>query len=207
MVNRVGRIERMPAERRNRLVTVAAAEFASAGYEHASLNRIIERCGMSKSSFYYVLSSKAELYDFVVRELLSDVAADIAVTEPVQFAGDRFWPRVEEFFAALLAVAARHEEFLLLGRMFYLDAPDSAKSAVSGMLTAVRNWVQAVLEIGRQCGAVRTDLPAELQAELVFRTLQVFDEWTLARYEDFAPADRQALADAQFATIRRTLAP
>lgn len=197
----------MPAERRRRLVTVAAAEFASAGYEHASLNRIIERCDMSKSSFYYVLSSKAELYDFVVRELITDIAADMAIVEPTHFAGDRFWLRVEEFFADLLAVSERSEQFLLLGRMFYLQAPDSAKSAVSGMLTSVRNWVQDVLEVGRRCGAVRTDLPPELQAELVFRILQVFDEWTLARYDDFAPADRQALAEAQFATIRRTLAP
>lgn len=196
----------MPAPRRQRIVAVAAAEFASAGYEHASLNRIIERCGMSKSSFYYVLSSKAELYEFVIRELVADISADMPKTDPSRFAGDEFWQRLDDYFATLLRVSQQRENFLLLGRMFYLHAPGPAKSVVTGTLAAVRDWVENVLEVGRRVGAVRTDLPIELQAELAFRILQVFDEWTLAHYDDFAAADLQALADAQFATIRRTLA-
>lgn len=202
-----GRIKRMPAARRRRLIEVAAAEFGSAGYEQASLNRIIDRCGMSKSSFYYVLSSKADLYEFVVRELIADVAADIDVVAPEEFAGDEFWPRLERFFASLTRVSQREQKFLLLGRMFYLQAPDPARTAVSGALGAVRDWVQEVLRVGRRCAAVRTDLPEPLQAELVFRILQVFDEWTIAHYDEFADAVLQELADAQFATIRRTLAP
>ncbi|KUH91922.1 hypothetical protein AU186_05435 [Mycobacterium sp. GA-1999] len=186
---------------------MAAAEFGSAGYEQASLNRIIERCGMSKSSFYYVLSSKAELYEFVVRELITDVAADIPVVAPEDFAGEQFWPRLERFFTDLVLFSQRQQKFLLLGRMFYLQAPDPARSAVSGALDAVRDWVQEVLRVGRRCGAVRTDLPEPLQAELIFRILQVFDEWTLAHYDDFPVSALQELADAQFATIRRTLAP
>ncbi|RAV11974.1 TetR/AcrR family transcriptional regulator [Mycolicibacterium sp. GF69] len=197
----------MPAARRRRLIEVAAAEFGSAGYEHASLNRIIDRCGMSKSSFYYVLSSKADLYEFVVRELIADVAADIDVVAPEEFARDEFWPRLERFFASLTQVSQREQKFLLLGRMFYLQAPDPARTAVSGALEAVQDWVQEVLRVGRRCGAVRTDLPQSLQAELIFRLLQVFDEWTIAHYDEFADSFLAELADAQFATIRRTLAP
>lgn len=197
----------MPAERRQRLVETAALEFGSEGYEHASLNRIIERCAMSKSSFYYVLSSKAELYEFVLRELIADVAADIDTVAPEEFAGEEFWLRLERFFTNLTRVSQRQPKFLLLGRMFYLQAPDPARTAVSGALDAVRDWVQEVLRVGRRCGAVRTDLPEPLQADLVFRILHVFDEWTIAHYDDFANTALQRLAEAQFATIRRTLAP
>ncbi|MGE2718984.1 TetR/AcrR family transcriptional regulator [Mycolicibacterium celeriflavum] len=201
------RIDRMPPDKRQRLVETAALEFATAGYEHASLNRIIERCKMSKSSFYYVLSSKAELYEFVLRELIDDVAADIDVVDPEEFAGDEFWSRIEQFFTHLMRVSQGEQRFLLLGRMFHLQAPDPARTPVTGALVAVRNWVQEVLRVGRLCGAVRTDLPEPLQAELVFRLLQVFDEWTVAHYDDYAQTALQELAVAQFATIRRTLAP
>lgn len=197
----------MPPEKRQRLVELAATEFGSAGYEHASLNRIIERCGMSKSSFYYLLPSKAELYEFVLRELIADVAADIDVVEPEEFAGEEFWPRVERFFTKLTLISQREQKFLLLGRMFYLQAPDPARTAVNGALGAVREWVEEVLRVGRRCGAVRTDLPEPLQAELVFRILQVFDVWTIAHYDAFTDAALQELAVAQFATIRRMLAP
>ncbi|MGV0873429.1 TetR/AcrR family transcriptional regulator [Mycolicibacterium sp. XJ879] len=199
------RLKRMPPERRRRLVDVAAAEFALAGYEDASLNRIIERCAMSKSSFYYVFSSKAELFDFVVGELVDSVGANIAVPHPEQFRGDTFWEQLEKFFAELVDLSQGQQEFLTLGRMFYGEAPAAAKAAVNDTLAAVHTWVAEVLHVGRRSGAVRDDLPEALQIALVFRVLQVFDEWTVAHYEEIAQTELGGLADAQFATIRRML--
>jgi AcrR family transcriptional regulator len=197
----------MPADRRRRLVYLAAKEFASAGYEGASLNRIIERCGLSKSSFYYVIPSKQALFDFVVRELVDEVAATLTIPRTEEFAGEGFWPRIDEFFSQLVLVSQQEESFLALGRMFYGDAPDAAKGAVSGTLTTVRTWVENVLRLGRRSGAVRDDLPEALQYALIFGILQVFDEWTVGHHADFQPADLRALADAQLATIRRVLEP
>jgi AcrR family transcriptional regulator len=199
-----GRIARLPADRRRRLVDVASAEFASQGYEQASLNRIIDRCGLSKSSFYYYLPSKAELFDFVAHELISDVARKITIPKPEEFAGEGFWTQLEEFFSSLV-VASQDEALLTLGRMFYSEAPNDATSAVTATWTRVRTWVEDVLRVGRRSGAVRADLPEALQYSLAFRVIQVFDEWTLNHYEDFSPTDLAALADAQFATIRRLL--
>jgi hypothetical protein len=54
---------------------------------------------------------------------------------------------------------------------------------------------------------VRDDLPEALQYRLVFGILQVFDQWTVEHYQDFAPADLRGLAQTQFATIRRVLEP
>jgi len=196
----------MPADRRHRLFEVASAEFASEGYEHASLNRIIDRCGLSKSSFYYFIPSKAELFDFTVQELVEEVAKNIAIPDPAEFAGDGFWPRLDEFFSGLV-LASQQEAFLTLGRMFYSEAPGAAKTSVSSTLAAVRAWVEELLRVGRRSGAVRDDLPEALQYRLVFRILQVFDEWTVEHYEDFTPDELGALADAQFATIRRVLEP
>jgi AcrR family transcriptional regulator len=200
-----GRIGRMPADRRRRLVEVAAAEFASAGFESASLNHIISQCGMSKSSFYYLFASKSELFDFVVRELMDSGVAEIAIPAPEEFAGHDFWRRIEEFFSQLVRASQQHEAFLTLGRMFYSDTPDTAKSAVNDAWAGVRAWVEGVLRVGRQSGAVRDDLPEALQCRLTFQILQVFDEWTVAHFEGLAPADLHALADAQFGTVRRLL--
>jgi AcrR family transcriptional regulator len=197
----------MPPERQRRLVEVASAEFASEGYEHASLNRIIDSCGMSKSSFYYFLPSKAELFDFVVRELVDEVTTNIRIPDPSEFAGRDFWRRVEDFSSGLVLASQQQEAFLTLGRMFYSEAPDAAKTSVSGTLASVQTWVEGVLRVGRRSGRVRDDLPEALQYGLVSRILQVFDEWTVEHYQDFAPADLRALTDAQFATIRRVLEP
>ncbi len=197
----------MPVDRRHQLVAVAAAEFASSGYQEASLNRIIRDCGMSKSSFYYFVPSKEELFTFVVQELIDEVGTELRVPEPDEFAGPEFWSRLEAYFSGLVRLAERRESFLTLGRMFYSGAPDEAKGTVGGALAAVRDWVEQVLRVGRRCGAVRDDLPDALQYNLVTGVLQIFDEWTVRHYDEFTPDQLRALGDAQFASIRRLLAP
>ena len=60
------RFARMPAEKRERLLTVAAREFGMHGYEAASLNRILDEAGIGKSSAYYYFEDKADLFGAVV---------------------------------------------------------------------------------------------------------------------------------------------
>ncbi|MDV3125038.1 TetR/AcrR family transcriptional regulator [Mycobacterium sp. 21AC1] len=184
---------------------MAAAEFAAAGYENASLNRIIASCGMSKSSFYYVIESKEALFEFVMRELIGDIAGKVSPPQLEEFDGDQFWPRVEGFFADLMAVAGQVPSALTLGRMFYSDAPGGDATASGTMMAAVQDWVHGLLRVGRSCGAVRQDLPEALQYSVILRMLQIFDEWTIAHFDEFAPEELDRLGTAQFAAIRRVL--
>lgn len=52
----------------DRLTAAALEEFAAKTYEEASVNRIIEKAGISKGSFYYRFGNKFELYLFLLRE-------------------------------------------------------------------------------------------------------------------------------------------
>lgn len=205
-----GDLARMPADRRRRLVRTAAAEFASAGYERASLNKIIKACGMSKSSFYHVFDAKQDLFDLVVADLSAELGATLDVPSPDAFEGPGFWSAAEALWRAMATTAA-DEALLALGRMFHLsNTPDGARGAVTATLEAVRTWLAAVLERGRTAGAVRADLPLELQTELVFSILQTFDAWTL-QHGDLPPttpsdATLSDLVDSQWEILRRVLA-
>src|SRR5215471_17449024 len=64
------RFANMPAEKRERLLTVAAQEFAARGFEAASLNHILEEAQIGKSSAYYYFEDKADLFDTVVNYCL-----------------------------------------------------------------------------------------------------------------------------------------
>lgn len=181
-------------------------EFAESGYAGASLNRIIAACGMGKSSFYYLFASKSELFEFVTAELIAEAASRWAAPDPAELSGTQFWQRVTDVFADFLRVSEQHEAFLLLGRLFYSDVPGSAKTTVGGALAAVADWVRRALAEGRQCGAVRDDLPEDLQYRLTVGVLRLFDEWTIAQHDRIAADALQRLAGAQFATLRRMLA-
>lgn len=184
----------------------AAAEFAAAGYEHASLNKIIRACGLSKSSFYHMIDSKQDLFDLVVTDLTDQVAEKIELPAPDSFSGSDFWLDVERFLEHLTTVAETDEALNALGRMFYLSGvPEDGDNAVATAQASIESWVRSVLEIGRASGAVRTDLPVSLQSRLVFAVLQALDEWTVLHLDDLAPEDLPALVGAQFEAIRRLL--
>ena len=198
----------LTAERRAALTEATVAEFARAGYEAASLNRIIRDAGMSKSSFYHFVGSKRELFDEVVRMLIADVAEQWTPPAPEEFGARAFWRRVDELlaqFAALAALPAMQH----LGQIFYLsgDAADDADSARAELLAAVHGWVRAVLQVGRDAGQVRDDLPLELQSDVTFAVLRAIDEWAVAQLGGTdASANAAVAASAPASVLRRLLA-
>lgn len=199
--------ERMPVERRRQLVRTAAAEFAAAGYDRASLNRIIQACGLSKSSFYHYVSSKEQLFGLVVADLSGTLIDQVDIPSPEEFA-QGFWGTVEQLFDRLMVTLQTDEAYAALGRMFYLtDVPEDADSAVGRALASVESWVQRVLEAGRNAGSVRTDLPVALQAQLLFAVLRALDEWSVRELDSIPPEQLPGIVAAQKGVLRRMLEP
>lgn len=203
-----GDIERMPAERRMRLVRTAAREFAAEGYEHASLNRIIRECGLSKSSFYHVIASKNELFDLVVRDLISATLENIRVPDPAEFETKDFWDQVDGLIDTLAGASAKDEAFAALGGIFYLsDTGGSTPAAVSEALTGIGSWLRDVLLAGRHQGQVRDDLPIELQSRLVFAVLRALDQWVASTASTMSAGESASYVRTAAETIRRILDP
>src|SRR5437868_13029147 len=61
------RFHKLPQEKRERLLDIAAQEFATRGFEDASVNRILERAQMSKGAAYYYFEDKVDLFFTVVQ--------------------------------------------------------------------------------------------------------------------------------------------
>ena len=185
------------------LIEATVAEFATAGWEGASLNRIIRAAGISKSSFYHAVSSKAELFDAVVDALVADVRERWSPPDPPEFAGDVFWPSTDQLLRDLGRLSAEDPALTLLGRIFYLPV-GAEPDARTALLRAVSAWVGAVLAIGVASGAVRDDIPLEALAAAVFGMLRGLDEWALSG-ETVTDADAAARTPALL--LRGMLAP
>lgn len=197
----------MPPERRRLLVETAAREFAAAGYEQASLNRIIRSCGLSKSSFYHYVRSKQDLFELVVTDIGRELVAAVTPPAPAELAGPDFWAQVGRLLDRLV-LASRERRFTDLGRLCYLPgAPADADSAPARALAAAEAWLHEALAVGRACGAVRDDLPPALQSLLTVAVLRTFDEWTLHHHDELDPAERERIPHAELDALRRLLAP
>ncbi len=86
------RFYKLPPEKREGLLEVAAQEFVQHGFEEASINRILERAQMSKGAAYYYFEDKVDLFCTVVQHAserlqLVDQELDIAA-----LTAENFWP-------------------------------------------------------------------------------------------------------------------
>ena len=194
-------LERLAPDRRRTLVRVAAQEFAAAGYAGASLNRIIAAMGMSKSSFYHLLAAKQELFELTAADLAAEVGAELQVPDPVAFAGPQFWPMVQELVAQLTDALVGNEDALLLGRMVYAGSAPAV-----GAIGRIEAWLGELLVAGRGGGQVRTDLPADLQQQLVAAVLRTLDEWAVRHQEALDAGSADQFTGSVVDLLRRMLA-
>ncbi|SDD48166.1 TetR/AcrR family transcriptional regulator [Glycomyces harbinensis] len=194
----------LPAGRRRALLEAAAAEFIRAGYERASLNRVLQAQGMSKSSFYHYFASKEALFGAVITDLGREVAEALEVPSDAALA--------EDFWAAVGALAERLGDrdapaFMCFAALFYLpDAPAGPGSPLAAARDAIDGWIDTALATGREAGAIGDRLPVGLQRHLCKAVLWAMDEWTVAHLDALSPGELGALPGAELDALRRLLA-
>lgn len=200
-----GDVASMAPDRRRRLLRLAAREFATAGYERASLNRVLAAGGMSKSSFYHYLGGKEALFDLVVSEATAAMADALTIPTMTELRDGDFWTAIARLLDQLLTLDET-DWFEDFGRMVHLaDAPPA--SSLARFVADIHSWLEQALAAGRAQGAVRTDLPASLQTQLVVAVLLTMDRWSLTQHPPTDPATRHQLAAVQLDTLRRLLDP
>lgn len=179
----------------------AVREFATHGYEGASIDRIIDRSQMSRATFYKYFDGKLSAYLSAVSRVLVDYAKslpDPASTHETVWAellaeiraGHRFAredPSLVAFLHEGLRVARAHPEH------------PTAVAIVVGIRGRVGTWI----ERGRRLGAIRVDLAPDVLIDLVVAIIETLDDhFVLVGFVGPAHDD---LADLYLDTVRRAI--
>jgi AcrR family transcriptional regulator len=198
----------LPPERRRTLLEHAAAEFARAGYEQASLNRVLSAQGMSKSSFYHYFASKEALFNAVVSDLGAALVQALDLPSDAELEAGDFWEQVAALAERLGRLARDEPAFGLFAKLFYLpDAPAAPGGPLARIRAAVDEWIDRALTAGRAAGAIGDDLPLTLQRHLGKAVLWAMDEWTIEHVDVLDPEELERLQAAQIGALRRLLGP
>lgn len=168
----------MAADREARLFSAAAEEFIRFGFEKASLNRIIAAAEIPKSSFYHYFTDKQELHDRMMAALLTAVEDFVQPPQLDVLDRENYWPAIAALLGDVTRMAQERPATVELARLFHA-LPDGVDSSVDELRRAARAWSDAALRRGAELGAVRTDLPRELLADIVFSVLLTLDRWAL----------------------------
>lgn len=173
------------------MLDAATYEFATHGYEDASINRILLAAGFSKGSFYYYFDDKPDLA--------------VAVLERWAKGYEHFWDELpmpstpEEFWAELDRVMRRSTDQLRAEPHTTTDAmmrlgtalarhPDVLARVQSSTITGVMSKLVAIWKRGQEIGAVRSDVP-------IATLLQLVQDVKLTLVRLLLPSDRAATLD------------
>jgi AcrR family transcriptional regulator len=177
------RFDNIDPDKKARLLEVAMREFASRGYELASVNRILEDADLSKGSFYYYFDDKADLAATVF----------IAAAEPLTLlselrapaSADEFWAELRKMSLERLRVleSKRAQYECVLRLTHALGHVPQLAARVMPLFEPSRRKMAGFLERGVAVGALRSDIPLGTLMSLV-------EAVKGAAYQAMFPADR-----------------
>jgi AcrR family transcriptional regulator len=201
------RFLRIDAASRRRILEAAAAEFASHGYEQASLNHVIGALGLSKGAFYYYFDGKADLFGAVIESaweaLQPPETFDLESLDPTTF-----WPRLEGLLRSVRQRVLDLPWLSGVARLLYHPLPDAGLDQLAAAkFGRARAWLSDVLVRGQDLGVVRRDLPPELLLSVLTAADQASDHWLVDHQDQLDLVARDRLLHEIFDLSRRMAEP
>src|SRR5438874_360663 len=198
----------MEQEKRERLLEVAAQEFARYGFEDASINRILDRVQMSKGAAYYYFEDKVDLFFTVVQycnERLNLIDQEV---DPAMLSAETFWPTFAELHRQpLLRSFEQPWLFAAVNAARRLPSTALEREPLATFARQLMAWVMTIIKRGQELGVIRTDVADELLFGWLRALDEAGDQWLLANWKDL---DRIAIAQISDQTVdamQRVLAP
>ena len=147
-------------EHKQKLLDAALEEFTAYGYEQASINRILERAGMSKGQFYYHFSNKETLYLSLTAVLVERKLAFLSsAMQPIDLEQDIFGI-FEAQIRYGLAFAAQYPAIYDFGQSFLREkGNDIHDKALAAHRFENQDSFNQLIEMAYQKGEFRDDLP------------------------------------------------
>ena len=187
------------------ILETAAEEFAARGFEGTSLNRLIDRLGISKGSFYYYFDDKADLLTTVVDHAWA-MFLPMEKLDLGKYDASSYWPALEGLMQDVRARIREKPWLVGLTRLMY-DPPDlpGVREALAERFNEARQWQADLIRRGQDLGTVRADLPAELLQVLLVGADEASDRWMVANWNRFDESGREHLFEEIFMIFRRML--
>ncbi len=201
------RFNNLDRETRHTILETAAEEFAARGFDGTSLNRLIDRLGVSKGSFYYYFDDKADLFSTVLDHAWGKVLPADAL-DVTALGVEDFWPQLEALMREARVKIRENPWLIGIARLMYYppDIPEVRSSLAEKFATA-RQWQAELIRRGQQLGVVRNDLPVELLQALLTGADESGDRWLAANWDRFDDSEIERFASEVFDIFRRMLEP
>ncbi|MEL6339690.1 MAG: TetR/AcrR family transcriptional regulator [Myxococcota bacterium] len=185
----LARFDKLPDDKKRRILEVAAQEFIEHGFEKASLNLIIERAGISKGSMYYYFHDKTHLYVAVLDRMVMRVFEQQPLPERSTLTADNYWQRFSEYMIQLANYWEEHPEVTALAKTMTPMRHLRGEAPFKSLYERTRIWLDRIFDAGQSLGVIRDDMPRDLMMTLWLAVDDVLDAHALERWDSMSPQE------------------
>lgn len=182
-----------PEETINKILDVSMELFLEKGYEHTSIQDIVNNLGgLSKGAIYHHFKSKEDILDGVMNKLYQNNANETDHLRQLEKNKNMTGlQKLQSLFTAALESPRQDDMFQMAPD--FLKNPQMLAMQLEGIYTeSVPHFIQPIIEEGIADGSIKTDYPKEL-AEMILLLINI---WLIPLVHDENPnsvANRFAL--------------
>ncbi|MEO8956384.1 MAG: TetR/AcrR family transcriptional regulator [Ktedonobacteraceae bacterium] len=151
--------EHMREATRRRIITEAASEFASLGFDQANINTIAEQAGIGKGTIYLYFENKRELFLAMLRYIatsqLASIRAALAIDGTVA-------EKLERLFVAFVQLAEEDSNSFNVSMSALYGVNRAFKTEATKLL---RDYVAVIALMLEQCQARGEIITSDVEAK------------------------------------------
>ncbi|MDT2493511.1 TetR/AcrR family transcriptional regulator [Enterococcus avium] len=174
-----------PEETVNKILDVSMQLFLEKGYEHTSIQDIVNHLGgLSKGAIYHHFKSKEDILDGVMNKLYQNNDNELdhlrLLEKDSSMTGLQ---KLQALFTTALESPRQDDMFQMAPD--FLKNPQMLAMQIAGIYTeSVPHFVQPIIEEGIADGSIKTDYPKEL-AEMILLLINI---WLIPLVHDEDPS-------------------
>ena len=148
--------DKIPKEKRDRILNVAIKEFADNGFENTSIQQIAKKAGISVGSVYKYFENKETMFSMVVHEGLSSLEE---LLMSLADSSEDILVKAEKIIRELLKYSKKHPELIKLYCQLTTSDNSEFLNNISQRIEAVSASVYTVtISKAQETGDVRNDI-------------------------------------------------
>jgi len=173
----------LPEEKRNKILEEAVIEFRDNNYDAASINKIVERSGISKGSFYQYFKDKEDVYLYIMSKI-AEKKIEYLTPAMMNFSELSFYEALREMYRSAIEFALGNPDYLEIGNRMMRDN--------SGMIQKLRSvfggkgdeMFVALLRKGQEMGDIRKDLDLQMASKMLISMQMSIVEYYFEKNRD-----------------------
>ncbi|PYI56959.1 TetR/AcrR family transcriptional regulator [Paenibacillus flagellatus] len=179
----------LPEAKRELIVNHAVEEFYQAGYEKASISKIVERSKIAKGSFYQYFENKDDLYLYLIERIHRQKreAAALVYQDPE---GTDFVEFLRRLFLSGISFFLEHPKYAAIANEFMTLPKEVNGTFLSAGLNESHRYLAELIERKKARGEIGSGIDSDTLARMTTFFSMHFADFFMKHYASGAEEDR-----------------